>query len=500
MANGTVSADPIRSYLDLGFSTGLKKDINENPYQNSSYQSLLQFQSQFEGVDAGSISAGVLTAPITTADPNSGAGLEPPNVGGGTGQGSGGATISGQAFKVGSGTQSVNMDVNGFYAGSDDFNTAPFSVDKSGHLIATDVTLSQYIHIGGAAADVNSGVTTINGGQITTGSITTNQIGAGQITSTNLASNSVDNTKIVGGTITATQIQNGTITTTQIAGGTITAANIQAGTLTSASGVFGAISANNITTGTLNASVVSVTNLNASNINTGTLNGVPVSGSQVTSGINGANINASSIAASKLSVGTLSAITANMGTITAGAITGGTIDGVTITGGTIRTSSSGHMVRLDGNVAQVSFYNGSTLINGLYQDYTGTYTGNGALCILGEAAVVAANGQNGDLAVDGNLSCGGTKPFDIKHPTLDGYRLRYIAIESPEVLLVARGTGDTPSLPQHFLDMSEEGSIQYVIGDDGNGGKNWVATSVRKGYSEFNPEYEGNHQTDYKGI
>ncbi len=60
---------------------------------------------------------------------------------------------------------------------------------------------------GGAAADVNANTTTINGGQITTGSITASQIAANTITASQIAV----------GTITATQIASGTITGTQIA-------------------------------------------------------------------------------------------------------------------------------------------------------------------------------------------------------------------------------------------------------------------------------------------
>ena len=53
----------LRNYVDIGFDTQAHKPIQDNPYQNSSYQSLLQFQSQFEGVDANMMSAGTITQP-----------------------------------------------------------------------------------------------------------------------------------------------------------------------------------------------------------------------------------------------------------------------------------------------------------------------------------------------------------------------------------------------------------------------------------------------------
>jgi hypothetical protein len=94
------------------------------------------------------------------------------------------------------------------------------------------------------------------------------------------------------------------------------------------------------------------------------------------------------------------------------------------------------------------------------------------------------------LLHNGNWAVSGTKAFDIPHP--DGTpdkRLKYIATESPEVLLICRGKGGNPKLPQHFIEITEPDSIQYVIGDDGSGEKNWFATGVRKGYANFEPEY-----------
>lgn len=256
--------------------------------------------------------------------------------------------------------------------------------------------------------------------------------------------------KITAHSIAAAQITAGTITTTEIAAGTITASNISSGTITSSQ----------IAAGTITA-----TQINAS----------------------------AGITAGQLSVGTLSAITANLGTITAG-----TINGTTITGATIRTASSGQRVVLDTS-NQISLFDSTGAFNsqiysdsiyGLYEvsskDIFFLNSVSSSIGIVGNTIFLSAT----TASVLGNFTATGTKAFDIPHPDgTDNKRLKYIATESPEVLVICRGIGDTPVLPTHFTQITEENSIQYIIGDDGDGGKNWVATGVRKGYANFQPEY-----------
>jgi len=240
------------------------------------------------------------------------------------------------------------------------------------------------------------------------------------------------------------------------------------------------ISANDISTGTLNASVVTVTNLNASNINTGTLNGVPVAGNQVTSGINGANINASSITAGKLSVASLSAISANLGTITAGSISAVTISGSTITS-TIFTSNTQnytdgggghHQVGTKIDAIAINWMEDGSSVGNLAWDYDGSIAGN--------AGIYTAS-----ALTTGDTYSSGTKHFNIPHPTKENMRLQYASVESPEILLVCRGSSASRDLPQHFIDVTEEGTVQF-INDPETG--NWIATAVRKGYAGYDPE------------
>lgn len=95
--------------------------------------------------------------------------------------------------------------------------------------------------------------------------------------------------------------------------------------------------------------------------------------------------------------------------------------------------------------------------------------------------------------VHGNFTVTGTKAFDIEHPKKEGMRLRYIAVESPEVLVMSRGICDTEEeieYPQHFLDITEPDSIQCQIGKlRGSTKISWLATGVRIGYADFEPEY-----------
>lgn len=111
-----------------------------------------------------------------------------------------------QELQVGMGSTVFRANKSGIWLGGATFASAPFSVDMSGHMIATSITLSGYIPTGGAASDVNSNATTINGGQITTNTITASKL--------NVATLSAISANI--GTVTA-----GSITGVTITGGTV---------------------------------------------------------------------------------------------------------------------------------------------------------------------------------------------------------------------------------------------------------------------------------------
>jgi hypothetical protein len=232
------------------------------------------------------------------------------------------------------------------------------------------------------------------------------------------------------------------------------------------------LNADNITTGTIDASKIDVTNLDADNITTGTINAIDITGS-------------------------------------------------TITGATLQTASSGTRVTIspDGNVR---YYVGSTLrmLQGTssitFYDSTGARVGHivgdnvsytnptvafDSDIYVGQKLLVFDDGagdqpllycdpatgglrsESIDFYCDGDIDCGGTKYFNIPHPTKEGMRLKYSCPESPENLVICRGKkGEKP--PQHFYDVSEPNTEEYVTGTEGN----WICTAIRKGYKNFNPE------------
>lgn len=341
------------------------------------------------------------------------------------------------SLKIGDATDpnfAVYIDSQGIYAGNAVASLAPVWIQLSGDIIANSLVITGYIPIGGAAADVNGNVTKIDGTQIVTGSIT------------------------------------------------------------AASGVISSIDASVIDTGTLDASVVNVDNLTASNINTGTLDGVAV---------NVLNLNGNS--SSTFAGNVLNGGTINITNLVANNITTGTLTGITIVGNTIETAPTGQRVTLtnSGSASFSSYDSTSTLIGIIFSAAnTFIYSSSGDIAIestssTGTVFISSGSGGislTGNVQVNGNFNVSGTKAFDIEHPTKKGKRLKYIAVESPEVLVMCRGIADTEEeieYPQHFIDVTEEGSIQCQIGKlRGIDCISWIATGVRKGYANFEPEYE----------
>lgn len=217
----------------------------------------------------------------------------------------------------------------------------------------------------------------------------------------------------------------------------------------------------------------------------------------------------------------------------------GTTPGVSdiVIGGTISTTGSGGgKVTIDGGNNKITFRDSTNTVVGVIYAGTGNaffsssedpnaggvnlnssssqtvlfspISGFDATSINLEPTSVTITG---DTNVIGDLSATGTKPFDIPHPSRQGMRLRYVAIEAPEVLVMCRGECDSLSeisLPQHFIDVSEPGSVQYQVGgrvEEHNGhfvqvpGISWIATAIRKGYTEFEPEYTGKSAADFPG-
>lgn len=69
-------------------------------------------------------------------------------------------------IEVGVGSETFKVDQSGMWLGATQFADAPFSVDMNGNVIASSLTATGYIEVGGAAGDVNGNVTKIQGGKI----------------------------------------------------------------------------------------------------------------------------------------------------------------------------------------------------------------------------------------------------------------------------------------------------------------------------------------------
>jgi len=120
----------------------------------------------------------------------------------------------------------------------------------------------------------------------------------------------IANANIVNATITGTKIANGTITNAKIADATITSAKISS--VSADKITTGTMSANRISGGTIDANNVTINNLNASKITTGTISTSRLSTDVITtSNFSAQNINANNIKSGTLSGRTISGCTIN---------------------------------------------------------------------------------------------------------------------------------------------------------------------------------------------
>ena len=81
-----------------------------------------------------------------------------------------------RSLQVGFGSRVLRIDRQGLWLGSENFATAPFSVDMDGNMVATSLDLSGYLQVGEALADV--GIGNITGTYIASGAITTAKLSA----------------------------------------------------------------------------------------------------------------------------------------------------------------------------------------------------------------------------------------------------------------------------------------------------------------------------------
>lgn len=160
-----------------------------------------------------------------------------------------------------------------------------------------------------------------------------------------IVAKSVTANEIAANTITANEILAGTITSAQIASNTITANEIAANTITASEIAAGTITATQIAANTITASEIAANTITASQIAAGTITATQIAADTITSSeiaagaITANEISASSVTADKINVSTLSAITANLGTITAGTIDASLVTVSNISAGNITTGT-----------------------------------------------------------------------------------------------------------------------------------------------------------------
>ena len=95
-------------------------------------------------------------------------------------------------------------------------------------------------------------------------------------------------------------------------------------------------------------------------------------------------------------------------------------------------------------------------------DVTGNTLTTGDAVITGDATIQGTTFAD----VQGTINVQGWKGFDIKHPTKEGYRLRYICLEGPEGGVYHRGrlTGtNVINLPEYWKDLVDTDSITVQL-------------------------------------
>lgn len=106
---------------------------------------------------------------------------------------------------------------------------------------------------------------------ISTGAITADAIKAGSVTTDKMTANSINGDRITAGTLDAAKIKAGSITASQIASGTITSAQIKTGTISAANIAAGAITTDKIAANSINSSKIVSSGITANVIKGGKL-------------------------------------------------------------------------------------------------------------------------------------------------------------------------------------------------------------------------------------
>lgn len=177
----------------------------------------------------------------------------------------------GIVMKAGKSTTDVANAIGSYFAVNQNaINLFADNINVKGSMIVDGAITSTKI----ASKSINTAH--LNGKIITadviaTGAITANAIKAGAVTTDKMTANSINGDRITAGTLDAAKIKAGSITASQIASGTITSAQIKTGTISAANVAAGAITTDKIAANSINSSKIVSSGITANVIKGGVL-------------------------------------------------------------------------------------------------------------------------------------------------------------------------------------------------------------------------------------
>lgn len=177
----------------------------------------------------------------------------------------------GIVMKAGKSTTDVANTIGSYFAVNQNaINLFSDKINVKGSMIVDGAITSTKI----ASKSINTAH--LNGKIITadviaTGAITANAIKAGAVTTDKMTANSINGDRITAGTLDAAKIKAGSITASQIASGTITSAQIKTGTISAANVAAGAITTDKIAANSINSSKIVSSGITANVIKGGKL-------------------------------------------------------------------------------------------------------------------------------------------------------------------------------------------------------------------------------------
>jgi hypothetical protein len=172
-----------------------------------------------------------------------------------------------------------------------------------------------------------------------------------------------------------------------------------------------------------------------------------------------------------------------------------------------------------------SIFNGTNTLNGV-SIFNASVTVNASHVINGSLVVNGSTNINGFLTFTSSI-VGVTKSFDIKHPTKEGYRLKYGCLEGPEYGVYYRGklkNTNIIKLPEYWKDLVnletitvsltshtyyQQLYVSRIVGGDvieiGNnsGGQidcSYIIFAERKDVKKLLTEYEGTEPKENSDI